>query len=159
MRPVLGYPLSGWALALAPLVPVVGGGVLLALRRRGWAAAIGWGMLAGWLVAVVLVTLTPGRLSYHPGVCAFAWSGSASDFGSTDAKILNVLMFVPLGLFAAMLVRRTVLPLLLSPLVSPAIEWVQREFPQLHRSCDLVDVIDNSTGLAIGAVGGLLVVW
>ncbi len=100
-----------------------------------------------------MVTLTPGRVSYHPGVCAFFWSGTAGDLGSTDAKILNILMFVPVGFLAALLVRRSWLPLAVALCLSPAIELTQREFPSIRRACDLVDVLDNLGG----AVGGAAV--
>ena len=155
---VFGYYLSGIALALLPVVPVVGVLATLVMRRSGPGTRLVWGALAAWTAAIVLVTLTPGRVSYHPGVCAFFWSGTASDLGSTDAKVLNVLMFVPLGLFAALLVRRTVLPLAGALLLSPAIELVQREVPSIRRACDLVDVLDNLGGAVAGAAIGLVLV-
>jgi VanZ like protein len=155
---VFGYSLAGVALALLPVVPVLGLVVALVLRRTGPVYRWVWGALVAWTAAILLVTLTPGRVSYHPGVCAFFWSGTASDLGSTDAKILNVLMFVPLGFLAALLVRRTFLPLALALLLSPAIELVQREFPSIRRSCDLVDVIDNVGGAVAGAAIGFVLV-
>src|SRR4051794_38838775 len=91
---VFGYYLSGIALALLPTVPVLGGVVVVALRRTGWPTRLAAGALAAWTLAVLLVTLSPGRVSYHPGVCAFRWSGTAGDLGSTDAKVLNILIFV-----------------------------------------------------------------
>jgi hypothetical protein len=155
---VFGYYLSGFALALLPTVPVLGVLVALVLRRTAWSTRVIAGALAAWTFAVLLVTLSPGRVSYHPGVCAFFWSGTAGDLGSTDAKILNILIFVPIGLLAALLVRRSWLPLAGAFLLSAAIELTQRQYPSLHRSCDLVDVIDNTGGVLIGAVGGLVLV-
>jgi hypothetical protein len=156
---VFGYYLSGIALALLPAVPVVGLLVALARRRSSRGVRMASGLLAATFTAILLVTLTPGRMSYHPGVCAFYWTGTARDLGSTDGKLLNILMFVPLGFFAAMLVRRTRLPLLGALLLSPAIELTQRELPSLRRACDLVDVVDNVGGAVVGAVAGLVVVW
>jgi len=155
---VFGYYLSGIALALLPAAPLLGVLVALALHRTGWTTRVVSGALVAWTFAVLLVTLTPGRVSYHPGVCAFFWSGTAGDLGSTDAKVLNILIFVPVGLLAALLVRRSWLPLGLAFLLSAAIELTQRQYPSLHRSCDLVDVIDNTGGVLIGAVGGLVLV-
>jgi hypothetical protein len=156
---VFGYYLSGVALALLPATPVLGLAVAMVLRRAGWVTRAVAGGLAAWTAAVLLLTLTPGRLSYHPGVCAFIWSGTAGDLGSTDAKILNILIFVPIGLLAAALVRRSWLPMAGVFLLSPAIELTQREFPSINRSCDLVDVIDNVGGTVAGATIGLLLVW
>lgn len=155
---VFGYPLSGLALLLLPVVPLLGLAVAVLLRRTGPVSRLAAGGLVAWTAAILLVTLTPGRRSYHPGVCAFFWSGSAGDLSSTNAKILNILMFIPLGLFAALLVRRSVLPLAFALVLSPAIELAQRQYPSLHRSCDLVDVIDNIGGTVIGAAGGLVLV-
>src|ERR1700712_1945560 len=132
---VFGYYLSGIALALLPAGLVLGAVVAWAMRRSGALTRLVAGALVAWTAAVLLVTLTPGRrASYHPGVCAFFWSGTAGDLGSTDAKILNILMFVPLGLFAALLVRRSWLPLAAALLLSPAIELTQREVPLLPRA-------------------------
>jgi hypothetical protein len=155
---VFGYYLSGLALALLAVVPVIGLVIALAMRRSGRVTRLVWGALAAWTAAILVVTLTPGRVSYHPGVCAFFWSGTARDLGSTDAKVLNILMFVPLGLLAALLVRRSWLPLAAALLLSPAIELVQREYPSIRRACDLVDVVDNVGGAIAGAAVGLVLV-
>jgi hypothetical protein len=155
---VFGYYLSGIALLLLPAAAVLGLLVALALRRSPATTRIVAGALVAWAGAILLVTLTPGRRSYHPGVCAFFWSGTAGDLGSTDAKILNILMFVPLGFLAALLVRRSWLPLAVALCLSPAIELTQREFPSIRRACDLVDVLDNLGGAVAGAVIGLVLV-
>jgi hypothetical protein len=153
---VFGYYLSTIAFVLLPAAAVLGLLVYLALRRSGRLTRLIAGAWVAWTGAVLVVTLTPGRVSYHPGVCAFFWSGTAGDLGSTDAKILNILMFVPVGFLAALLVRRSWLPLGVALCLSPAIELAQREFPSIRRACDLVDVLDNLGGAVGGAAVGLV---
>jgi VanZ like family len=157
---VLGYSLSGYALLLAPLVPLVGLAVALAVRRHGplvrWLA----GGFAASCVAIPLITLTPGRtVGFNVHSCSLALTGLSSDAWSRDARTLNILIFVPVGFFAAALVRVWRWPLVVAFGLSVAVELAQREIPDLHRSCDIIDLVDNSIGALIGAVAGLLVGW
>src|SRR3954447_9565489 len=131
---VFGYYLSTSAFVLLPAAAVLGLVVALALRRSRSGTRLVAGSLVAWTGAVLVITLTPGRVSYHPGVCAFFWSGTAGDLSSTDAKILNILMFVPVGFLAALLVRRSWLPLAVALALSPVIELAQREFPSIRRA-------------------------
>ncbi|MEU5538801.1 VanZ family protein [Streptomyces sp. NPDC020362] len=79
-----------------------------------------------------------------------------SDLADANQDSLNIALFVPLGLavtlipswwrVAACAVSAVVLPL--------GIEAVQYALPWLLRACDLQDVADNVTGLALGLAAG-----
>jgi glycopeptide antibiotics resistance protein len=49
-------------------------------------------------------------------------------------------------------------PLVLAFLLTVGVELTQRQIPAINRSCDIVDVLDNTVGVLIGAAAGLLVV-
>jgi VanZ like family len=157
---VLGYSLSGWALLLGPLVPLVGVAVALLLRRQGPVVRVLAGCFAGSCAAILLITLTPGRTpGFSAHSCSLVLTGLSSDAWSRDARTLNILIFVPVGFFAATLVRASKWPLVLAFGLSFAVELSQREIASIHRSCDVIDVVDNTLGALIGAAVGLLVVW
>ena len=103
------------------------------------------------LVAVLVLTLAPVQSTEAaiPGTCI--WCGH---FALADA-ILNVLLFVPLGLALGMRGRRSPLRAWLGlTLLAGAIEVIQIFLP--GRFPTLSDVIANSTGAAIGlAMAGL----
>jgi hypothetical protein len=157
---VLGYSLSGYALLLAPLVPLVGLVAAFAVRRHRRVVRALLGCFAAACVAILLITLTPGRtIGFNVHSCSLALTGLSSDAWSRDARTLNILIFVPVGFFAATLVRVWRWPLVVAFGLSVAVELAQRELPALHRSCDVIDLIDNTIGALIGAAAGLVVVW
>jgi VanZ family protein len=67
-------------------------------------------------------------------------------------RSLNVLLFLPLGLAVALLPRspRTVGVWCAAFLASLFIEGTQLALPTLGRGCEIADVFDNLTGLALG---------
>ena len=154
-----GYYLSNIALLLLPVALTAGVVVALAVRSRGWLPRA---LLGGYVTvvgAILLVTLTPGRVT-RPGAgsCSLEFGAVLSDSWSGHARLLNVLMFVPLGLLGAALVRSWRTPLVLALLLTFAVELTQRELPAIRRSCDVVDLADNTLGAVIGATVGLLLV-
>ncbi len=138
---------------MAPLLP--------APRRatRIWALALGLPFLAG----LGALTLTPSRVEARmPNlldlVLAAAHRLGWSSLDFTRLEILaNVVVFVPVGTLAFVLVPRRVWPLslLVGPAASIAIETVQRVVLP-HRAATLVDVIANSTGATLGVAFALL---
>ncbi len=129
--------------------------LLPAPRRltRGIAAALGIPFLAG----LALLTLTPSRVEDSmPNLLDLVLSAAhrigweSLDF--TRLEILaNVLVFVPVGVLAFLLVPRRLWPLaiLLGPALSLSIEITQRvALP--HRAPTVTDVIANSGGALIG---------
>ncbi|MFJ4222686.1 VanZ family protein [Microbacterium sp. NPDC089695] len=131
--------------------------LLPAPRRltRGIAAGLAVPFLAG----LALLTLTPTRVEERmPDLLDLVLSTAHRigwdwlDF--TRLEILaNVLVFVPVGIFAFVLMPRRVwlLSVVLGPAVSLGIEIAQR-LALPHRAATVSDVIANSSGAVIGVV-------
>lgn len=146
----------------------------VALRPRlGTVSAVAVPGLLWSLVAIALVTLVPTR----PGIgivpaetrsesCSWDYggpSGAAFEVLGLDQRTLNVLLFVPAGLFLVLAVGRWWSGLLLAPLglvalaaYSLGIELVQLQLARLDRACDVTDMVDNILGAGIGSVLGVL---
>ena len=73
-----------------------------------------------------------------------------------ETAILNVLLFMPLGVSIAFMPRsRLKVAVLVAAIALPfAIETTQLLLPILDRGCQSADVIDNLTGLVLGLAGG-----
>jgi hypothetical protein len=145
-----------------------------ALRRRvGTASAVSIAGLLWSLVAIALVTLVPTRpdvgivpADSRSEACSWDYggpSGGAFEVFGLDQRTLNVLLFVPAGLFLVLAVGRWWSGLLLAPLglaalaaYSLAIELTQLQLARLDRACDVTDVVDNVLGAGIGFVLGVL---
>ena len=144
----------------------------LALHRgRGrWPVVVPWVLLLGALAVTATATLTPPLTLDNPELygefvgrqCAvvvpdMSWTAITSG----DQRLLNVALFVPIGLLAVLVsrtLRLVVVGLVIAvvaalPVVIEAIQWA---FPSLLRACDTTDLGDNYVGLLTGlAVGGL----
>ena len=126
---------------------------------RVWALALGIPFLAG----LAALTLTPSRVEDSmPNLLDLVLSGihrlgwAAVDF--TRLEILaNVLVFVPVGILAFLLVPRRawLLSFLVGPLVSLSIEAAQR-LALPHRAATVTDVIANSSGATAGVAVAVL---
>lgn len=150
--------------------------VLLALVLHGRLGAVSAGAVAGllWsLVVIALVTLVPTRpdVGLVPAdgrseSCSWDYggpSGGAFEVLGLDQRTLNVVLFVPAGMFLVLAVGRWWSGLLLAPvglvglaLYSLGIESVQLELARLDRACDVTDMVDNILGAGIGFGLGLL---
>lgn len=150
--------------------------VLLALATRRWLGAVTAVSVAGllWsLVAIALVTLVPTRpdVGFVPAetrseTCSWDYggpSGAAFEVLGLDQRTLNVLLFVPAGLFLVLAVGRWWAGLVLAPLglgllaaYSLGIELTQLQLARLDRACDVTDMVDNILGAGIGFALGLL---
>ena len=82
--------------------------------------------------------------------------------GTVDV-LLNVLLFVPAGIFLVLAVGRWWSGLVLAPVglvalaaYSLAIELTQLQLARLDRACDVTDLVDNIVGAGIGFAIGLL---
>jgi len=128
-------------------------------RTRIWALALALLFLAG----LAALTLTPARVEARlPNLLDLALAAAhrlgwqSLDF--TRIEILaNVLVFVPVGVLAFLLVPRRVwaLSLLVGPAASLAIETAQRLLLP-HRAATVSDVLANSAGATIGVVLAVL---
>jgi hypothetical protein len=147
----------------------------IALRRRlGTVSAVACAGLLWSLVAIALVTLVPTRAGIgivpaegRSESCSWDYggpSGAAFEVLGLDQRTLNVLLFVPAGLFLVLAVGRWWSGLLLAPLgllalaaYSLLIELVQLQLARLDRACDVTDMVDNILGAGIGfAIGVVL---
>ena len=132
------------------------------LARRAGVRAVG---AAAWLVAlgvVVTLTMTPGT-SWAPvteRTCSLTtWSPlEPGSLLGVDQRGANVLLLVPLGLLSALpRARRPLTMALATALALPLVaETFQYLVPGLARVCDVEDLADNLTGVAAGAVVGLV---
>ena len=157
------------ALAAGVVSALLGLGLARLGAERPWAVA---GLL--WSIVVIgLVTLLPtdGSPGWIPveeaqDACSWDYGGPAPEgfwiFGGGQ-RLLNVLLFVPSGMFLAVAtLRRGTWWLAVPGLVALAaysvvIERVQLELTRLDRACDVTDIVDNVSGALIGFGIGILV--
>jgi hypothetical protein len=150
--------------------------VLLAMaarRRLGTVSAVAVAGLLWSLVAIALVTLVPTRpdVGIVPAdgrseSCSWDYggpSGAAFEVLGLDQRTLNVLLFVPAGVFLVLAVGRWWSGVVLAPLgiaalaaYSLAIELTQLQLARLDRACDVTDLVDNVLGAGIGFLVGVL---
>ena len=148
--------------------------VLATRRRLGTVSAVAGAGLLWSLVAIALVTLVPTRpdVGIVPAdgrseSCSWDYggpSGAAFEVLGLDQRTLNVLLFVPAGMFLVLAVGRWWSGVVLAPLglgalaaYSLAIELTQLQLARLDRACDVTDLVDNVVGAGIGfAIGVLL---
>ncbi|HPE11522.1 MAG: VanZ family protein [Actinobacteria bacterium] len=76
--------------------------------------------------------------------------------GRSD-RVLNTWLFVPLGFFAGFLAVRRVWVLVLAFCVPLFVEGIQRYAQVLGRRCQFQDLVDNTWGLILGALVGVVV--
>ncbi|NYE36533.1 hypothetical protein F4692_001666 [Nocardioides cavernae] len=149
---------------------------LLALALRGRFGTVTTVSVAGlsWsLVAIALVTLVPTRpdvgivsAETRSETCSWDYggpSGAAFEVLGLDQRTLNVLLFVPAGVFLVLVAGRWWSGLVLAPLglgllaaYSLAIELTQLQLARLDRACDVTDMVDNVLGAGVGFVVGVL---
>lgn len=126
---------------------------------RVWALGLGIPFVA----ALGVLTLTPSRVEESlPNLLDLVLSGvhrlgwTALDFTRLEV-LANILVFVPIGVLAFLLLPRRVWPLslLVGPALSAAIETAQRvALP--HRAATIDDVLANSTGAIFGVLLAVL---
>lgn len=125
---------------------------------RGIAAALG----VPFLAVLALLTLTPRRVENSmPNILDLILSVTHRagwdwlDFTRLEI-IANVLVFVPVGILAFLLLPRRVWPLsiLLGPAISVGIE-VAQGLALPHRAATVGDVVANSTGALIGVLAAI----
>jgi glycopeptide antibiotics resistance protein len=146
---------------------------LLTRRRLGTTSAVAVSGLLWSLVAIALVTLVPTRADIgivpaesRSESCSWDYggpSGAAFEVLGLDQRTLNVLLFVPAGMFLVLAVGRWWAGLLLAPIglaclaaYSLLIELVQLQLARLDRACDVTDMVDNVVGAGIGFAIGLV---
>lgn len=157
------------AFDVTPLSPLTGlyallGVVLSLLVWRPLAHATGWAPVPT-LFALLALTLVLA-LTLAPAPADLASDSSGCYFGShhlrsrllqirTDPEsLLNLVLFVPLGLLAVLAVRRVWPPTLLVLVLPAVIELAQLRIP--GRECSGIDYLTNVAGGLVGVLLGWL---
>ncbi|WP_299931421.1 VanZ family protein [uncultured Nocardioides sp.] len=162
-------------MVLGALAAGVVAALLAVVLRRWWgtASAVSVAGLLWSLVAIALVTLVPTRADVgvvpaetRSEACSWDYggpSGAAFEVLGLDQRTLNVLLFVPAGVFLVLAVGRWWAGLVLAPVglaalaaYSLAIELTQLQLARLDRACDVTDLVDNVLGAGIGCAIGLV---
>lgn len=125
---------------------------------RWWRGRRGtWLLLAGWALVVVRLTLWPAPAPDDTFDVVRAVIGWLSDHGlpvtyAGVEAVANVLMFVPFGVLAGLLLTRRWSVVLVAAGLSTAIEVSQRLFLPT-RVPTVQDVVLNTAGAALGLLG------
>jgi hypothetical protein len=136
----------------------------LALRARfGTATSTTVAGLLWSLTAIALVTLVPTRpdvgvvpAETRSESCSWDYggpSGTTFEVLGLDQRTLNVLLFVPAGVFLVLAAGRWWSGLVLAA-YSLGIELTQLQLARIDRACDVTDLVDNVLGAGIGAAIG-----
>jgi len=137
--------------------------------RAHLAATLERVLLGGAVVFATAVTMSPpgvrdrGVLSPDRSCAIHRVALGVAAVAADDQRILNVLLLVPVGLFAAPVASRLRLARALLVVAGGAalpllFEAGQQVFRGLDRSCDTTDLADNLTGYLLGLLAGSLVV-
>lgn len=157
-----------WFWILSGLAILVAAGLTLPVSRLLGAAPWTTFLLCasfGVIVAVTLAPASPGRLLY--GTAGYRtcdldlFETSHPSWPTTlDESGLNVLLFVPVGIAVALLPRwsQVAAAAVFGGMLPSTIETTQGLVPALGRVCSGADIRANLTGLAIGLIGGLVVI-
>lgn len=134
------------AASLVALAGLVGFWAARRYLQRPWAHA----GLAAAVAAELSVTVffpSPGHTS---GQCVL--NRNYTEPFATEQGLLNLAMFVPIGLLGVLAVRRVLPAFLGASLLSVATELCQALAPWVGRACDSSDVVMNVLGAGIGTL-------
>lgn len=154
---------------------VLAAAAMLASRCVAWQTAWATAALLWTLGVIGLVTLIPAYGA--PGIvpaqgrletCSWDVGGPAPNgfwIFASGQRLLNTVLFIPSGVLLVLVAARWRRPWLTIPFgllalaaYSAGIEWTQLVLARIDRACDVTDVIDNTTGAAIGVGIGVLLV-
>jgi len=116
-------------------------------------------LLVAYTLVVLTVTLTPSLETYHVDTVGYEVvdagrsAGLSMSFGINRLSlIMNVLMFIPLGVLTGLVLdrrRQIWIGVVAFPVLSALIEWTQGTFLP-GRMADVGDIVANSVGGWIG---------
>ncbi|MFD0078546.1 VanZ family protein [Streptomyces sp. NPDC127166] len=154
IKAVFQHHLAFLAVAIAVTVAVGMVVFLLTRRRTGSTKAMLNGLWASSAVGPAILTSWSGSgvMTYTCAVNPDVTQALQSAQGH-----LNLVLFIPYGLFAALATRRPLFAAATGVLFTAAIETAQATMPFISRLCDTDDLITNSLGACIGAALGALV--
>ncbi|HTO00705.1 MAG TPA: VanZ family protein [Microthrixaceae bacterium] len=120
-------------------------------------ALVNW-LSIGWLIVTSVILLTPRNTLSTDGMCT-AQTHRIAVFDYDIQRLLNILMFVPIGLLFLFLARtvwqRVALGLGLLAM-PPLFEGLQAT-SLIGRTCEGVDVVDNWTGVVVGILLAVMI--
>lgn len=152
---ILKLPLFAVILGAGTVVSAVLAGPVARRWREPWLVVFGLGVGLSLVLGATL-SPSPGSVS---GSCLTEMTRPLGPRGmlvfSSD-RALNTWLLLPLGFFAGYLAVRRWWILLLAFMVPVAVEAIQRLVPELGRRCQFQDLIDNTWGLVIGAMAGVV---
>jgi hypothetical protein len=139
---------------------VLAGRVAAFLQTRRWLAFllfVSLGLILGATLSPTTLVLESGASSSQ---CDFSRLGvlSAQELAADFDAIVNILLFAALGLFLGLLprTRRNALLMLSAFFLTVLIELTQLLLPGLGRGCETADMIDNTLGLVLGLITGIV---
>lgn len=154
---MLGYRVPG-AVAFGVLGGLVAGLILwwwLRSRVPGLRALAG-GALLVVLTVIGTVTLSPSTSLAIQDGCRLTLDAPLLGAFTDDARLLNLLLFVPVGLLAMVaLPRRLSSVAVAMAFIIPVLIELAQTTSVVSRSCDAVDLVDNWSGGAVGLLIGL----
>ena len=156
------------------MVPVVLGYAVLAAwwvwrGRAPLAVTLERVLLGGAVAFATVVTMSPpgvrdtGVLAPDRSCAIHTVELGLAAVTAEDQRILNVLLLVPVGFFAALVAaRQDRAPGLSVVAVAAGLPFAyeagQQVFRGLQRACDTTDLADNLTGVLLGLAAGVLLV-
>ncbi|QGZ52572.1 VanZ family protein [Streptomyces sp. QHH-9511] len=143
-------------LAFAITATLVAGIVayLMAARRIDRAHAGFYGLWASSTIGPIALTTWGGS-----GILSFRCTinPSVTEVFTTTQGQLNILLFVPFGLFAVLATRRPLFGIAVGVLFTSTVEAAQATLPFVTRLCDTGDLVTNTVGIFLGASTGVII--
>ncbi|MFJ3505423.1 VanZ family protein [Streptomyces sp. NPDC090135] len=153
IKAVFQHHLAFLAVAIAVTVAMGMIVFLLTRRRTGSTKAVLNGLWASSATGPAILTSWSGS-----GVMTYTCAVNpdvTQALQSTQGQ-LNLILFIPYGLFAALATRRPLFAAATGVLFTASVETAQATVPFISRLCDTDDLITNSLGACIGAALGAL---
>ncbi|MEU4173397.1 VanZ family protein [Streptomyces sp. NPDC026665] len=142
--------LLGFFLAL-----VAGLVLFLIVRRLGARYSMPLSLCGGAIVFALVLTAASSGMGSDGAVACHMSSDLLDPFSSGEGQA-NVDLFVPVGLFGVLALRKVTIAAVSGALLSCVIEATQAIVPGLARSCDTSDLETNILGTLIGCAMGAL---
>ncbi|MEU3600931.1 VanZ family protein [Streptomyces sp. NPDC006798] len=138
-------------IAAAVLAAVLATVAVYAVARGRTGRPVARALATAAVAAVLMLTLPPVGSAPHTSVTCETSLDPVRRILFAEGW-LNVALFVPVGLFGALAVRRPLAVVVSGTVLSALIETVQALLPRLGRGCDSGDLVMNTLGAALGAV-------
>ncbi|MFE6820330.1 VanZ family protein [Streptomyces sp. NPDC057677] len=154
IQAVFQYHLVFLAIAIVATLAAGASTYAVAARRVDRLRAVFYGLWASSTVGPVILTTWGGsgivaqRCTINPAII--------EAFTTTQGQ-LNVALFAPFGLFAALATRRLLLSAGVGVLFTAIVETGQATVPFISRLCDTDDLVTNTVGVVAGAAIGSVI--